>query len=127
MIEATRATRHPEWVPYALLAVVVLLAFGDVVSYPYVWDDFLLIELSVEEALQIPPRFVHVRPIWYLSHVITSWMVPAPWFDHLVNLLLFLVAVLLAYHFARTVTSDKRAAVAAGLWILVPWNVYPVA
>ncbi len=110
----------------ALIAVAVL-AYGDTLTYGYAWDDHLLTGLDPRSALERSLEGLHVRPIWYLSYVLTGQLAESAVFEHLVNLALFALAAVLARRLALGWMGRPGAAwIATLVWVLLPWNAYPV-
>lgn len=117
----------PGWLRTGLLVIVAMVAFGDVLDYGYIWDDHLLVELSIADVIENLRGSLHFRPIWYLSYSISGAMVESAVFEHAVNLGLFLLAVILAHRVAELfLDSSWRAFAVTLVWILLPWNAYPV-
>lgn len=120
-----RAWRSP--VPESVLVVLVILIYGDTLAYGYIWDDHMLVQLDPDEALARSFEGLHVRPVWYLSYVLSQRLVASAAFEHFLNLAMFALAVVLAYRLARWMLGRRRAAWAVTLvWALLPWNAYPV-
>ncbi len=120
-----RAWRSP--VPESALVVLAILVYGDTLAYGYVWDDHMLVRLDLGEALARSFHGLHVRPVWYLSYVLSQRLAPSAAFEHLLSLAMFALATVLAYRLAL-VTLERRAAAwtVTLVWALLPWNVYPV-
>ncbi len=122
---SSRVSRSP--FPDLALVAVVLLTYGDTLAYGYIWDDLMLVELSPREALARSFEGLHVRPVWYLSYVVTRHLWASPVFEHGVNLALFALAAVLAYRLALSILGRSSAAWLVTLvWVLLPWNAYPV-
>ncbi len=120
-----RVTRFP--FPDLALVALALLTYGDTLAYGYIWDDLMLVELSPREALARSFEGLHVRPVWYLSYVLTQSLGASAVFEHGVNLALFALAATLAYRLALSILGRPGAAWLVTLvWVLLPWNAYPV-
>lgn len=123
----TAVSAAPSHVRDLLLILVVATLYGDVVSYGYIWDDHLLVELSFADVVESLSGSVHLRPVWYLSYPISGAIVEGAYFDHAINLLMFMLAVLLARRVAELFLSRSWTAFLVTLtWVFLPWNVYPV-
>ncbi len=120
-----RLWRSP--VPESALVALVFLVYGETLAFGYVWDDHMLVRLGLGDALEHSFQGLHVRPVWYLSYVLSQWLVPSAAFEHLLNLALFALSVVLAHRLARVTLGRRTAAWTVTLvWTLLPWNAYPV-
>ena len=120
-----RTGRSP--VPELALVALVFLVYGDTLAYGYIWDDHMLVRLDADGALERSFQGIHVRPIWYLSYVLTQRLAASPALEHFVNLAMFAVAVVLAYRLALAWLGRRGTAWTVALaWTLLPWNAYPV-
>ncbi len=120
-----RAWRSP--VPELVLAALAILAYGETLGFGYAWDDHMLVRLDLRQALELSFQGLHVRPVWYLSYVLTQGLGGSAAFEHLVNLALFVLATVLAYRLALgTLGRPGKAFPVTLVWALLPWNAYPV-
>ncbi len=120
-----RAWRSP--VPELVLVALVILAYGDTLAFGYIWDDHLLVQLDLHDALDRSFHGLHVRPVWYLSYVLSQRLVASAAFEHVLNLVMFVLATVLAYRLALAMLERRGAAWTLTLvWALLPWNAYPV-
>ena len=114
--------------PIAELSLVALvgLLYGDALGYGYLWDDHWLISLRPTDILASSLQTLHVRPIWYLSYVLSQGLVASAAFEHLVSLAMFALSVALAFRLAVAFGCRRPVAWAiAAIWALLPWNAYP--
>ncbi|MEM7350221.1 MAG: hypothetical protein AAF657_05410 [Acidobacteriota bacterium] len=121
-----RSTSWRSLVPGASLAVLSLLVYLETLSFGYIWDDQLLVELDWAGALERAFNGLHVRPLWYLSYVVSQSLSPSPVFEHAVNLALFSLSVVLAHRVALGFLAPRAAWLVTVVWTLLPWNAYPV-
>ncbi len=122
---STRVWRSP--FPELALVALVILIYGDTLAYGYIWDDRMLVQLGLRDALERSFDGLHVRPVWYLSYVLTQRLEASAVFEHGVNLALFALATVLAHRLALAMLESRAAASMVTLvWVLLPWNAYPV-
>lgn len=111
-----------------MLVALVVLAYGNSLGFGYIWDDHLLVQLDLPSALELSFQGIHVRPIWYLSYVLSQQLASSAAFEHFLNLALFAIAAVLAHRVALEMLGRRTAAwVVTLVWALLPWNAYPVA
>ncbi len=114
-------------VPELVLVALAILAYGDTLAFGYAWDDKMLVRLDLSQALERSFQGLHVRPVWYLSYVLTQQLAESAVFEHLVNLTLFALATVLAHRLALAWLERPGAAwIVTLVWMLLPWNAYPV-
>ena len=121
---------RPGWrspVPELGLVALVLLAYGDTLGFGYIWDDHLLTRLDLSAALERSFHGLHVRPVWYLSYVVSQRLAASPVVEHAVNLSLFALAAVLAYRLSVEMLGERaKAWIVTLVWLALPWNAYPV-
>jgi protein O-mannosyl-transferase len=125
------------WWPGALLAVVVLLVWGQSVSFQFVWDDKYFIEdlqsirslrhvpemfYSLEAQSSYPEGFVLFRPLrtlhYAVLYAIGGGAAPRPWLFHFANLAWHAAATILLFRILLLIfearAEEKRV---SALWI----------
>ncbi len=123
--EYRRAWRSP--VPESVLVILVILAYGDTLAFGYVWDDHMLVKLDLRQALEHSFQGLHVRPVWYLSYVLSQQLAASAAFEHFLSLAMFALATVLAHRLALVMLERRAAAWTVTLvWAFLPWNAYPV-
>ncbi|MCP4051137.1 MAG: hypothetical protein GY730_10590 [bacterium] len=113
------------WIVILFITVISIL-YGDSLFYGYITDDFGLITTNIPEILSKLYHGEQFRPLWYFSYYLTNYFFQSSIFDHLINLLLYCFAVVLAYKFALNYTSKLRSVIVILFWIILPWTVFPV-
>jgi hypothetical protein len=137
--------------PGALLAALVLLVWGQCVSFQFVWDDsFFIGELqsirslrnvpemfySLEAQSSYPAGFVLFRPLRTLHYAVLFAVgggdVPKPWLFHLANLTWHVVATILLFQVLLLIlegrAQKKEASVRWVAWLgAAAFAVHPVA
>lgn len=111
--------------PDLSLTALTILLYLETLSYGYIWDDHLLVQLDLAAALERAFQGLHVRPLWYLSYVLTQSLSTSAVFEHAVSLVMFAAAVLLARRVAAAFLERRAAWLVTLVWTLLPWNVYP--
>jgi tetratricopeptide (TPR) repeat protein len=128
-----------------LFLLLTVALYIPVVTYDFVWDDFLMIVQNqyFKDARYIPLYFtsdfghltsgglavMYYRPLFAMSFLMdfTLWGNNPAGF-HLTNLLLYVIAVWLVYRLSRCLFVDVRVSLSAALvFALYPVHVEPVA
>ena len=120
------------WWPGALLVVLVLLVWGQSVSFQFVWDDKFFIEdlqsirslrsvpemfYSLDAQSSYPQGFVLFRPLRTLHYAVLFTLggggAPKPWLFHLANIAWHAAASVVDLSIvSQEVTIDRGAGVA---------------
>ena len=111
--------------PDLTLVALPILVYIEALEFGYIWDDHLLVSLDLAAALERSFQGLHVRPLWYLSYVVTQRLSESAVFEHALSLALFVVGSLLAHRVARIYLARRAAWWVAVVWTLLPWNAYP--
>jgi hypothetical protein len=119
-------------IAFSLFSVMILVLYGKTLSYGYYADDFIMVNLQLRHLIDwfiVGPTGPHVRPIWYLSYYLTNMFFQSALFDHAVNILLFIFSACLAYRLCLIYFNQSvfRSFITTTLWILLPWQAFPVA
>ena len=71
---------------FYLLVAFILILYGNTIFYGYIWDDFDLVILKFNDVIELSIQSYHIRPIMFLSYVITNYFFNSSVFDHIINL-----------------------------------------
>jgi len=111
---------------YIFLIAVIFAIYGDSIYYGYISEDFTLVNMTFSHLLNNLINGPHFRPLWYFSYIVTNYFVQSSIFDHLINLSLYSVAVILAYRYANLHIDKVKSFFVVLIWITLPWTVSPV-
>ena len=106
---------------FYLLIAFILILYGNTIFYGYIWDDFDLVILKFNDVIELSIQSYHIRPIMFLSYVITNYFFNSSVFDHIINILLFVFATKLLYDFTIKTHNKLAAFFIMIVWISLPW------
>ena len=106
---------------FYLLVAFILILYGNTIFYGYIWDDFDLVILKFNDVIELSIQSYHIRPIMFLSYVITNYFFNSSVFDHIINILLFVFATKLLYDFTVKTHNKLAAFFIMIVWISLPW------
>ena len=105
-----------------------LIIYLPTLSFGYIADDFDLVPLSFEQALNETIRGPHFRPLWYLSYPAVNFILyNSSYLHHLTNICIHLVNCSISFLIFRRFLPDSVAILIIGIWSLLPWVAFPVA
>ena len=97
-----------------ILAVSLILILSGIylrtLNFGFINDDFDLVRNSWDEAIDTFLNGVHFRPLWYLSFPFINYFFgPSAFIHHLLNLVLHLTNLLLAFYIFKKILNAKKA------------------
>jgi hypothetical protein len=119
-------------ITFAFFSAMILILYGKTLSYGYYMDDFVMVNIQPQQLIDwflVGPTGPHVRPIWYLSYYLTNFFFQSAFFDHAVNIILFILSACLAYRLCLIYFNQSvfKSFITTTLWILLPWQAFPVS
>lgn len=108
-----------------ILLVLVLILYGDSIFFGYISDDFTAIKFNLYNSIYESIYGIYFRPVWYLSYVVTNFFFHSSFFDHLVNIILFIYCSILLFNYTQKYYSINKSFLAVSIWISLPWMVFP--
>ena len=114
---------------YALILFVsFFVIFIPVINFGFIYDDFALVPLNFDQALDTLFQSKHFRPIWYFSYpAVNSVFEVSSHTHHFFNLCLHLVNCSFVIALTRNFLSFRVAILLVGVWSLLPWVTFPIA
>ena len=108
-----------------ILSVSLILIFSVIylrtLNFGFINDDFDLVRNSWNEAIDTFLNGVHFRPLWYLSFPLINYFFgPSAFVHHLLNLVLHITNLLLAFYIFKKILNAEKALIIVFFWTLVP-------
>ena len=112
--------------PIILLIIIVSIIYVDTIFYGYIFDDFWLLKYTLKGIKNEILYGVHMRPVWYLSYYLSNYFFNSSIIDHLINLLLFFVCIIMLYNYTLRYHSRAKSFIILSIWATLPWLTFSV-
>lgn len=106
---------------YFFLISIIIIFFVDSIFYGYIWDDFWLTTITLDEIINKTFNSYLIRPVMFFSYYLSNLIFKSSIFDHLINILLFIYLIKLMFDFTRDRFNKKAAFLIILFWIFLPW------
>ncbi len=106
---------------YTLILLFIVILYGDTIYYGYIWDDFDLVILKLQDVIEMTLNTYLIRPVMFLSYFLSNFFYSSSVLDHIVNIVLFALAAKLVFDFTIKTHNKLAAFFIIIVWISLPW------